>query len=128
MKICITSSGSDLSSSVDPRFGRCAYFIFLDTKSKEDFEAVPNAGSGAVRGAGVQASQTVADHKAEAVITGNMGPNSFSVLSASGIKVFQASPGMEVRKAAEELEKGALQEITRPFGRFGPGRFGRGGR
>jgi predicted Fe-Mo cluster-binding NifX family protein len=130
MKICVTSSGPKLDSLVDPRFGRCAYFVFIDTKSKDKFEAVPNAGVNAVRGAGVQASQAVLDQGSEAVITGNMGPNSFSVLSASDVKVFQIEAGMEVKKAVEELENGNLSEISRSSGGFGPGRkgFGRRGR
>jgi len=28
MKICITSQGKNLESEIDPRFGRCKYFIF----------------------------------------------------------------------------------------------------
>lgn len=129
MKICVTSSGAALDSSVDPRFGRCAYFIFLDTEKKDDFRAIPNAGVNAMRGAGVQASQTVSDQGAEAVITGNIGPNSFAVLSSSGIKIFQARPGTAVREAVEEMEKGSLQEVSRPMGRFGRGKgFGRRGR
>lgn len=129
MKICITSSGANLDSPVDPRFGRCPYFIFLDTEKKDDFRAIPNAGIGAVRGAGVQASQTVSDRGAEAVITGNIGPNSFAALSSSGIKIFQARPGTTVKEAVEGMEKGSIQEVSRPMGRFGRGRgFGKGGR
>jgi predicted Fe-Mo cluster-binding NifX family protein len=30
MKIAISSTGSELSDLVDPRFGRCRYYIFYD--------------------------------------------------------------------------------------------------
>ncbi len=120
MKVCISSSGESLDSLVDPRFGRCSYFIFLDL-DKDKFNAVSNTGVNAMRGAGVQAAQTVADNGAETVITGNMGPNSFNLLESSSIKVFQASPSMKVKEAVEEFKKGNLKELTESFGRFGRG-------
>ncbi len=124
MKICISSSGNNLESPLDPRFGRCLYFIFVDTEN-DDFKAVSNAGVNAMRGAGVQAAQTVINEGVESVITGNVGPNSFGVLNSSGIKIFQASPGMKIKDVLEDFKNNNLKEITQPFGRFGPG--GRGG-
>ena len=54
MKICITSQGPDLSSQVDPRFGRAKYFIIYDDET-ETHEAVNNQENvGAAGGAGVQ--------------------------------------------------------------------------
>ena len=59
MKICVTSQGPDLSSAVDPRFGRARYFIIYDEET-ESFEAIDNeqnvsaacgAGAGRVDGA-----------------------------------------------------------------------------
>ena len=35
MKIAVTSQGPDLSSQVDPRFGRASGFIVLDTDTDE---------------------------------------------------------------------------------------------
>jgi predicted Fe-Mo cluster-binding NifX family protein len=33
MKLAITSKGTDLDSEVDPRFGRAAYILIVDTFS-----------------------------------------------------------------------------------------------
>jgi len=130
MKICITSTGPNLDSGVDPRFGRCLYFIFIDDKkpssakttgSKEKINVVPNAGVSAMRGAGIQAAQTVVNQETEVVITGNIGPNAFRVLNTSGVKIFQAMPGTKIKDVLAAFEQGQLSEITQAFGGgFGP--------
>jgi len=58
MKIVITSTGTSLDSNVDPRFGRCAYFILYDTDS-DTFEAIENASRNAMGGAGIQSGQLI---------------------------------------------------------------------
>jgi len=70
-----------------------------------------NKGAEALRGAGVQAAQTVIDKKAEVVITGNIGPNAFNILKASGIRIFQVAPGTKVKQALDSFRKGELLEI-----------------
>ena len=74
MKIAISANGTDRNAQVDPRFGRCQYFLIIDTDGDQT-EAVPNAAQSAGGGAGIQAAQTVADRNVEAVLTGNVGPN-----------------------------------------------------
>ena len=85
MKICVTAQGGTLDSAVDPRFGRCRYFIFVDTGDLE-FEAVGNPNLESTGGAGIQSAQLAVSRKAEAVITGNIGPNAFQVLQAASAK------------------------------------------
>ncbi|MCS7366963.1 MAG: dinitrogenase iron-molybdenum cofactor biosynthesis protein, partial [archaeon YNP-WB-062] len=31
MKICVSATSNSLDAPVDPRFGRCPYFIIVDT-------------------------------------------------------------------------------------------------
>ena len=76
MKICVTSSGDNLDAQLDPRFGRCAYLMIVDSETMQ-FEAVPNSAAGVTGGAGIQAAQTIANKGAKALITGNVGPNAF---------------------------------------------------
>ena len=127
MKICITSNGPNLDSLVDPRFGRCLYFIFKNDKKKGKINVIPNSGVSAMRGAGIQAAQIVVEQGAEAVISGNIGPNAFGVLQSSGVKIFQGIPGTKIKDALAAFEQGQLQEVTQPFGGgFGPPPGGRG--
>lgn len=53
MKICISSTGDNLDSGLDSRFGRCEFFIFVDPETM-DFEAVKNPYINAFGGAGIQ--------------------------------------------------------------------------
>jgi hypothetical protein len=78
MKVAISSSGNDQSAQVEPRFGRCQYFIVIDTESG-DIKSEANAAQSAGGGAGIQAAQTVADQYVETVLTGNVGPNAHRV-------------------------------------------------
>lgn len=119
-KICVTSSGPTLESAVDPRFGRCAYFIIADTETLA-FEAIPNQAAMASGGAGVQAAQIVASKGVEAVLTGSVGPNAFPALDDSGIKILVGISGT-VKAAIESYTSGALQELKTP----GPANVGKG--
>ena len=122
MKIAISSTGKDLNCQIDPRFGRCQYFIFIDPETME-FEASENEGLMASGGAGVQAAQLVVQNGVKALITGNLGPNAASALSASGIKVHLVSGGT-VREVTEAFKAGKLQEVSGPSV---PPHFGMGG-
>jgi predicted Fe-Mo cluster-binding NifX family protein len=123
MKIAISSSGTDQSAQVDPRFGRCQYFIVIDTESGET-EAVANVAQSAGGGAGIQAAQTVADHGAETVLTGNVGPNGHRALQAAGITVVTGVSGT-VSDALQAFREGRYRPAESPnvqshFGMSGP--------
>lgn len=133
MKVCVTASEKSLEAPLDPRFGRCRYFLIVDPETLK-FEAIDNAAAGALHGAGIQAAQTVADKGVDVVITGSVGPNAYQVLSAAGITVITGVTGT-VREAIERYKRGELRPtpgFTAPahFGAgwgFGRG-MGRGGR
>jgi len=122
MKIAISSTGKDLDCQIDPRFGRCQYFIFLDPETME-FEVAENQGLAAMGGAGVQAAQLVVQKGVNALITGNLGPNAASALSASRIKVYLV-PGGTVKEVTEAYKSGTLKEVS---GATVPPHFGMGG-
>lgn len=87
MKIAITSSGTDLSAPLDPRFGRAAHFIVVDLENGT-FSTVDNqVNLEAAQGAGIQAAETIMRAGAAALITGHCGPKAFRVLQAAGIPI-----------------------------------------
>jgi predicted Fe-Mo cluster-binding NifX family protein len=110
MKIAVSSSGNDLNSQVDPRFGRCAYFVIVDTNDMS-FEAFNNESIALGGGAGIQAAQFVASKGAQAVVTGNVGPNAVQTLSAAGVEVFMGQSGT-VREVMENYTRGKIRSTS----------------
>lgn len=112
MKIGITSTGENLDANVDQRFGRCRYFLIVDTDSME-FEVLSNENAMASGGAGIQTAQTIANKGVKSIVTGNVGPNAFQTLSAAGIKVFTGASGT-IKESIEKFKKGKLKETEAP--------------
>ncbi|MFO8072851.1 MAG: NifB/NifX family molybdenum-iron cluster-binding protein [Polyangia bacterium] len=130
MKIAVTSTGPNLDDAVEMRFGRCPYFLIVETESME-FEAVQNPNVAAGGGAGIQSAQMMADKEVSAVLTGNCGPNAFRTFEAAGIQVITGAGG-SVREAVEAFEAGGRAGDEGPnvqshFGMGGGGGTGRGG-
>lgn len=120
MKIAITSSKPDIQAQFEPRFGRCDYFILVNTDD-EAWEAFPNPAQESSGGAGTQAGQFLANQGVSAVISGRFGPNAFSVLEAAGILMYEAE-GREVQGVLAAFRAGELSEVTSPESRRGRGR------
>ena len=112
MKVAVTSRGTTLDDSVDPRFGRCAHFVIVETDDMS-FEAVANSNATAGGGAGIQSAQLVSEKDAKVVLTGNCGPNAFRTLEAAGIQVVIGAGGT-VREAVEEYKAGRLKATGGP--------------
>lgn len=123
VRLAVTAQGRDLDSAIDPRFGRCQYFVFIDTDS-EEFEAVTNQSLMSSGGAGIQSAQFLADRKVGAVITGNVGPNAARALQAAGIQVYTMTSGT-VREALKAYKEGKLNTVSGATvgSHFGMGRF-----
>ena len=112
MKIAVTATGESIDSKVDQRFGRAAFFIIADTNTM-DFEVIENENIAAAGGAGISSAKTVIDAGAEAVLTGNCGPNAQRTLRAAGVKLFTGITGM-VEPVIELFKKGELTEADGP--------------
>lgn len=106
MKLCISSTGSGLESTVDPRFGRCRYFLMVDTETM-NVETVENPAYIAGGGAGIQAAQLAVNKGAKVVLTGDVGPNAFQALQAGGVKIVTGAQG-SVKDVIERFNKGEL--------------------
>jgi predicted Fe-Mo cluster-binding NifX family protein len=107
MKIAVTSKGMDLDSQVDPRFGRAAYILIVDSETF-DFEVLDNNENvNALKGAGIQAAVAVSNRGADILLTGFCGPNAFKALEAAKIGVANDAEGT-VREAVKAYLDGKL--------------------
>ena len=124
-RIVVTANGADLDAPASPVFGRCPVFAFVDAETMA-LEAVENPALAAPGGAGIQAAQFVIDRGAEAVITGNVGPNAFGVFQAAGVPVYQFAGGT-VREAVEAHRNGQLAVAGGASAQAHAGKRGGGG-
>ncbi|HIE24580.1 MAG TPA: dinitrogenase iron-molybdenum cofactor biosynthesis protein [Anaerolineales bacterium] len=108
MKIAISSHDGKYDTELNPRFGRCDFFVFIDTETRA-WETKPNPAIGASGGAGPQAVQFLADNDVGATITGRYGPKAYTALETAGIRTFVAKEGtpeeLLEKFLAEELEE-----------------------
>jgi predicted Fe-Mo cluster-binding NifX family protein len=124
MKVAVSSAGPGLESQSSPVFGRCPYFVIVETeggKIKGHID-IQNQAMMQPGGAGIMAAQTIGNQKVNAVVSGAVGPKAFTALQQLGIEAYAGTPGT-VRQIVEQFLEGKLQKITAP----GPMGFGMGG-
>ena len=130
MKVAVSSTGSNLNSPVDERFGRARYFVLVDTDTGSLLEVFDNSTSMAAQsGAGVGSAQFVCDAGVDVVITGSIGPKAFYTLETAGIKIYTGATG-SVAAAIDSFNAGKLEYANQggPAGSRGRGMGLGGGR
>jgi len=112
MKIAATSNSRSLDDVIEPRFGRCHYYLIVETDTL-DFEAIENPSISLVGGAGIQSAQLMADKGVTNVLTGNCGPNAYQTLNAAGINIIVGCSGI-IREVIQQFKEGNLTGATQP--------------
>jgi predicted Fe-Mo cluster-binding NifX family protein len=122
LKIAISATGPNLDAEVDPRFGRCQYFLIVDPDTME-FEALDNTNKMASGGAGIASAQAVAGKGVQAVLTGNCGPNASQTLSGAGIQIITGVSG-KIKDVVAGYKAGKYKTTSEPnvSAHFGMGR------
>jgi len=119
MKLAFTLKTRADNSSLERRFGRCPYFLIVDTDSGKR-GIMENPALQSQHGAGTQAAQFLVEEGVEAVISGDIGPNAYSVLDAAGVLMYTAIEG-PVENLFSDFQGGNLRRAT-PRGGRGHGR------
>lgn len=112
MRIAVASRGKTMSSRIDDRFGRCPYFLVLDTTSMKT-ETIENAGQQEKDAAGIKACQMLIDNDINAVVVKNIGHNSLVTLTGAGMDVYTVASGT-VSTVMKKVKRGELTPAQRP--------------
>ena len=107
MKIAISTSGCDLTSPLDPRFGRAPKFIIYNSDFDTCHVVNNTQNLEAAQGAGIQSALLLKKEQVDCVVTGNCGPKAYATLDAAGIAVY-TSKADTVLEAVEQLRRGEL--------------------
>ena len=110
MRIVVSSQDDNLEAQASLVFGRCPTYLFVDSETMA-FECLSNPAMSQGGGAGIQAAQFVVNQGAEAVLTGNLGPNAYDVLLAAEVPGYLVPDGT-VRHAVEAFNAGRLQPMA----------------
>ena len=110
MKLTISAVKPHVNAFFDARFGRCAYFIFVETETGA-WDAFPNPALSSGGGAGTQASQFLVSRGVQGVVSGRFGPNAYEALKAAGVKMYAAHEGI-VKDLFQSFLSGELVEFV----------------
>jgi predicted Fe-Mo cluster-binding NifX family protein len=113
MKLVLTTSAPELDAELDPRFGRGAYLLIINTDTHQ-WEALTNPGVNAPGGAGIKAAQYIVNLKVDAAISGDFGPHAFDALQAGGVAMYLYGDCPSVRDAIERFKAGQLEQVGAP--------------
>lgn len=100
MKIAISSKENNISSEIDSRFGRCAFFALYETESKTT-EFVKNEAAANEEGAGPAAIQQLAGLEVKKIIACDFGIKIKSLCSDLNIQLII----IKEKKTVEEIIK-----------------------
>ncbi len=121
MRVAVTAKEPSLDAEVDPRFGRCSYFLIVETGDLT-FEVEKNPNVLLESEAGTRSARLMAESSVDLVLMSNCGPRAHQTLSEKGIRVVLRCSRVvrEVVKRFTKEQVAASDEPNVPAG-FGTG-------
>ncbi len=113
MLIAFTAMENSLEAAIDPRFGRAAFYIIVNTVTDEVTIHDNSDGINASNGAGTGAAQTLSEYGVEELYTGRVGPKAAEVLDKAGIRYYENITGT-VQEALNQIKSGQLSPMAAP--------------
>jgi len=102
-KTVITSSGNELTSQFDKRFGRAEWFCIYDSTTKES-SFVKNEFVNSNQGAGTKAAELMIELKADKINSGDFGPKAKELLEKLNIQMVVIQDSTNVQNIVERIQ------------------------
>jgi predicted Fe-Mo cluster-binding NifX family protein len=112
VRVAITVKQPLLDANVDSRFGRCSWFLIVETNSLQS-EALENPFCSVSADAGIRSAGLVVERGVALVLTGHCGANAHRALTEAGIGVIAECSGT-ARDAIEQFREGRLAVTDKP--------------
>lgn len=109
MIIAIPVENKKKGTKINNTFARAPYMYLFDTEKKEG-TYIDNSASYQTGGAGINASQLLADKGVQVLLAPKVGENAAKVLKVAKIKVYK-SVGSDIEGNLDGFLKGILEEI-----------------
>ena len=111
MKIAIQVEENNMESKISKVFGRCPYFLVIDSKNYNDYKFVENSGSTSQGGAGIKAAQVIVDNEIDILLSDHLGEIAIEVLKQlDNIKVYKYIAST-IEENLKLLKENKLEEI-----------------
>lgn len=102
-KTVITSTGNELTSQFDKRFGRAEWFCIFDSETKES-TFIKNEFVNSNHGAGTQASELMIELKVKKIISGDFGPKAKELLEKLDIQMVAIQDSTSVQEIVNRID------------------------
>ncbi len=103
MKVAITSTGNSPDSMLDPRFGRCSWFVIYDTETGST-EFIPNPYKNEEEDVGLAVVNLIISRQVKEIISGEFGVKVKSLLDRRQVQlILLKESGFTITKIIELL-------------------------
>lgn len=114
MKIAIPASSTDINLPIDGRFGRARYFAIFDDQQNQWSFRHNEQNISLPQGAGIQSAKHIIESNAQVLLTCNVGPKAFDLLTRAGISIYLCDENLSISDAVKGFKNGSLNALQNP--------------
>jgi len=115
LKVAVGATKNAPESLVHSQFGRCDWFLIFENETGMT-KAIENSYAEVETGAGIGCAQDLIQEGVEAVISGQVGPRAYEVLTQAGVEIYLAPADISAQEAYDKfLSKELLKMEIQKF-------------